>query len=67
MKMKIIDEQDDGTFCVEVERGWFRPRLELYIGQGTVWCSWKTKRRAGTLMESRLSDFVYFETRGVRT
>ena len=67
MKMKLLNDAGHNTFLIEVEQGWFRPRLELYVGGGTVWRNWKTGQRASTLMERRLSDFLHFETRGVRT
>ena len=57
--MKLLYTRD-GKHVVEVDRGWWRWRYkERFIGNGTVWNSYKTGRRGSIEMEQRITDFIH--------
>jgi uncharacterized protein (DUF2132 family) len=55
--VKAIGPSVHGTMVLVHRTRWFRkPVEEVYVGGATVWHSWPSGRRAGTLLEAWLCD-----------
>lgn len=57
---RLVSNNQKG-YKVSIGMGWwiFR-RVEHFIGEGTIWYNTGTRRQATTVMESFLSDAVFF-------
>ena len=57
--MKLVSiKQEENHYIITAEVGVFRKREKQFYGSGTVWHDGETRRRATTLEEAALADYL---------